>query len=145
MLRLLAGLTRSLPLVIALVVLAIVVYFIISWVKSPMKAKEILIKLFLILCSAISIFFVLASIYALVEDNTAVFELAASCAVVGVVGLMITLICRHFFIKHHPHYRFKRTADGKTQTGEQTIEDVPTRAGTFWTIYDLLGHFRPKK
>lgn len=85
MLRLLAGLTRSLPLVIALVVLAIVVYFIISWVKSPMKAKEILIKLFLILCSAISIFFVLASIYALVEDNTAVFELAASCAVVGVV------------------------------------------------------------
>lgn len=121
MLRLLAGLTRSLPLVIALVVLAIVVYFIISWVKSPMKAKEILIKLFLILCSAISIFFVLASIYALVEDNTAVFELAASCAVVGVVGLVITLICRHFFIKHHPHYRFKRTADGKTQTGEQTI------------------------
>ncbi len=145
MLRLLAGLTRSLPLVIALVALAIVVYFIISWVKSPMKAKEILIKLFLILCSAISIFFVLASIYALVEDNTAVFELAASCAVVGVVGLVITLICRHFFIKHHPHYRFKRTADGKTQTGEQTIEDVPTRAGTFWTIYDLLGHFRPKK
>ncbi len=145
MLRLLAGLTRSLPLVIALVVLAIVVYFTISWVKSPMKAKEILIKLFLILCSAISIFFVLASIYALVEDNTAVFELAASCAVVGVVGLVITLICRHFFIKHHPHYRFKRTADGKTQTGEQTIEDVPTRAGTFWTIYDLLGHFRPKK
>ncbi len=145
MLRLLAGLTRSLPLVIALVVLAIVVYFIISWVKSPMKAKEILIKLFLILCSAISIFFVLASIYALVENNTAVFELAASCAVVGVVGLVITLICRHFFIKHHPHYRFKRTADGKTQTGEQTIEDVPTRAGAFWTIYDLLGHFRPKK
>lgn len=145
MLRLLAGLTRSLPLVIALVALAIVVYFIISWVKSPMKAKEILIKLFLILCSAISIFFVLASIYALVEDNTAVFELAASCAVVGVVGLVITLICRHFFIKHHPHYRFKRTADGKTQTGEQMIEDVPTRAGTFWTIYDLLGHFRPKK
>ena len=113
MLRLLAGLTRSLPLVIALVVLAIVVYFIISWVKSPMKAKEILIKLFLILCSAISIFFVLASIYALVEDNTAVFELAASCAVVGVVGLVITLICRHFFIKHHPHYRFKRTADSR--------------------------------
>lgn len=146
MLRLLAGLTRSLPLMIALVVLAIVVYLIISWIKSPMKAKEILIKLFLVLCSAIAIFFVLASIYALVDDNVAVFELAASCAFVGVVGLVITLICRYLFIKHNPHYRYKRTADGKTQTGEQTIEDVPMRGrSAFWMIYDLLGHFRPKR
>lgn len=146
MLRLIAGLTRSLPLMIALVIIAIVAYVIISWVKSPMKAKEILIKLFTVLCSAITVFFVLASIYALVDSNTPVFELAISCAVVGVVGLAITLICRHFFLKHHPHYRFKRTADGKSQTGEQTLEDAPVkRRGAFWTIYDILGNFRPKE
>ncbi len=146
MLRLIAGLTRSLPLLLALVLIALIVYLVVSWVKSPMKAKEVLIKLFLILCSAITAFFALASLYALAESNTPVLELAVSCAVVGVVGLIITLICRYFFRKHHPHYRYKRTADGKTQTGEATIEDAPVhKGGAFWTIYDLLGHFRPKK
>lgn len=146
MLRLLAGLTRSLPLMIALVLIAVIVYFVISWVKSPMKAKEVLIKLFLVLCTAILAFFAIVSAYALAEGNMPVFELAISCMVVGIVGLVITFVCRYFFRKHHPHYRHKRTADGKTQTGEQTIEDVPVhKGGTFWTIYDLLGHFRPKK
>lgn len=144
MIRLIAGLTRSLPLMIALIVIAVIVYAVISWLKSPMKAKEITIKVFLILCSAISIFFVLAGIYALIDDNMPVFELALSCAVVGVIGLIVTLICRYFFRKHHPHYRLKRTA-GKDQTGEQTIEDAPVRkGGAFWILYDLLGHFRPK-
>ena len=146
MIRLIAGLTRSLPLMIALIVIALVAYLIISWVKSPMKAKEVLIKLFTVLCSVIAVFFVLASVYALVDDNTPVFELAISCAVVGLIGLIITLICRYFFLKHHPHYRFKRTADGKAQTGEQTLEDGPVRKrGAFWTIYDILGNFRPKE
>lgn len=146
MLRLIAGLTRSLPLVILLILIAVVVYFVVSWRHSPAKAKETLIKLFLVLCIAITAFFGLASIYALVDSNNAVFELAISCAVVGLIGLIITLICRYVFRKHHPKYRFKTTSNAETVGGAYTVEDAPMRKGTmFWKIYDLLGMFRPKK
>ena len=46
---LVARLLQSVPLVIALVVLAIVVYVFVAWVKSPLRAKEILIKLFTVI------------------------------------------------------------------------------------------------
>ena len=115
MLNLIVRLSRSLPLMIVLVVLAIILYFVISYFRSPMKAKEMLIKVFLVLCSIISIFFILASLYALVDGNEPVLELAASFAGVGIVGLIITLICRYVFLKHHPHYRAKLTGNAKIQ------------------------------
>lgn len=127
MLRLLAGLTRSIPLVILLVVLAVVIYFFIAWRRSPLRAKEILIKVFTVLCSAIAIFFALVSIYAVVDNNTPVLELAASCAVVGVVGLIITLICRHFFRKHHPHYSRETTTKARPITNKIDVLNVVTR------------------
>ena len=89
MLRLIAGLTRSLPLLIALVVLAVAIYAFVSWRRTPTRAKEVMIKVFLVLCSAIAIFFALASLYAVADGNTPVLELSISCAAVGVVGLLI--------------------------------------------------------
>ena len=115
MLNLIVRLSRSLPLVIALIILAIVLYFVISYLRSPMKAKEMLVKVFLVLCSAISVFFILASLYAVLDGNEPVLELAASFAGVGVVGLLITLICRAVFLKHHPHYRAKLTGKAKIE------------------------------
>lgn len=114
MLRLIAGLSRSLPLVIALVVLAVVIYLFMSWWKTPTRAKEIMIKVFLVLCSAIAIVFLLISGYAVLDHNTPVLELALSCALVGVVGLIITFICRYFFRKHHPHYKYEPNSKAKT-------------------------------
>lgn len=107
MIGLIARLSRSIPLVIALILLAIIIYFVVKWRRSPARAKEILIKVFTILCSAILIAFVLISIYALIDNNMAVFELAASFALVGLLGLIITLICRYVFLKHNPNYRKK--------------------------------------
>ncbi len=139
MINLIARLSRSVPLLIALVLLAIVIYFVVSWRSSPTRAKEVLIKVFLILCSALSIFFVLASFYALADGNQPVFELAASFAGVGVLGLAITLLCRWRFRKNHPHYRHEVTATAKA------VGDAPVRrSGAFWWIYDLVGKFRPK-
>lgn len=112
MLGLVARLSRSIPLVIALILLALIVYFVVKWKRSPAKAKEVLIKLFMVICSAISIFFVLVSLYALLDSNDPVFELALSFCLVGVIGLIITLICRYRFLKHNPHYAWKRS--GKT-------------------------------
>lgn len=52
---LVARLLQSVPLVIALVVLAIVVYVFVAWVKSPLRAKEILIKLFTVITIVLSV------------------------------------------------------------------------------------------
>lgn len=135
-----ARLSRSIPLLIALALLAVVVYFVVSWRSSPTRAKEVLIRLFTVLCSALSIIFVLASLYAIADANQAVFELAASFAVVSLLGLAITLICRWRFKKNHPHYRFAPNAKATP------VEGAPVkRSDAFWWIYDLIGKLRPKK
>lgn len=122
MIRLIAGLSRSLPLVIALIILAIVIYLFVSWWKTPTRAKEIMIKIFLVICSAIAVIFLLISGYAALDHNMPVLELALSCAAVGVVGLLITLICRYVFRKNHPHYKYEPNAKAKTnpRKGSQT-------------------------
>ncbi len=140
MINLVARLSRSIPLLIALVLLAVIVYFVVSWRSSPTRAKEVLIRLFTVLCSALSIFFVLASIYALVDNNQPVLELAASFAAVGVLGLVITLICRWRFKKNHPHYRASANAKA-SPVGEAPVK----RSDAFWWLYDIVGKFRPKQ
>lgn len=131
MLRLVAGLTRSLPLLVALVVLAIVIYAFVSWRRTPTRAKEVMIKVFLVLCSAIAAFFALASLYAVVDGNTPVLELAASCAAVGVVGLLVTLVCRHFFKKHHPHYVYEPTEKARPITNKPDALSIITKVLNF--------------
>lgn len=140
MIGLLVRLARSLPLVVALVVLAIVIYLVVTRVRSKARAKEVLIQVFTVLCSALAIFFGLVSIYAIIDGNQPVLELAASFAVVGVLGLLITLVCRYFFKKHNPHYSRK----AQRATVDEPTTSV-TRSTIFWKIYDLLGNFRPKR
>ena len=102
-----ARLMQSLPLIIALIVLAVVVYFVVSWLRSPERAKEVLIKLFTVLTGVLSIFFALASLYALLEGNGNVLELTGSFLAVALVALGITRVCRWRFVKNHPHYKDK--------------------------------------
>lgn len=101
-------LLQSLPLIIFLAVLAGVIYVVVAWWKSPARAKEILIEVFTVLNIALSIFFALASAYALLENNNPVLELTVSFLIVALVALAITRICRWRFIKHNPHYAKKR-------------------------------------
>ena len=72
---LLARLSRIVPLIIVLALVAGVVYVVAMFLYSPTKAKEILIKLFTFLMSVLSAFFALASLYALLEGNIDVLEL----------------------------------------------------------------------
>lgn len=140
MINLVARLSRSVPLLVALVLLAFIIYFVVSWRSSPTRAKEVLIRVFTVLCSALAIFFILASIYAAIDGNQPVLELVASFAGVSVLGLVITLICRWRFKKNHPHYRFAPTAKA-TPGGGSPVK----RSDAFWWIYDVVGRFRPKK
>ena len=97
---LVARLLQSVPLVIALVVLAIVVYVFVAWVKSPLRAKEILIKLFTVITIVLSVAFGF-------EHNVKVLEITGTFLVVSLVALGITRICRWRFVKRHPQYKNK--------------------------------------
>lgn len=100
-------LTRALPLLAILAVVAVVVYLVVSWRRSPARAKEILIKAFTAINGVLSAFFALASIYALVDRNLDVFDLFFTFFLTAAIALGITLICRAVFLKHNPAYRFK--------------------------------------
>ena len=100
---------RILPMVAVLAVAAAVVYAVALVLTSPPRAKEIVIKCFLVLCGILCVAFGLASAYALFEGNSDVFELMISFFATAVVGLLVTLLCRAIFLKHNPAYRVKAT------------------------------------
>ena len=102
-----ARLSRIIPLLLVLAVVAGIVYLVATFKYSPSRAKEILIKMFTWLTGALSAFFLLATLYALFERNDAVFDLAASFLATTLIGLAITRICNAVFLKHHPDYRHK--------------------------------------
>ena len=104
---LLVRMLQSAPLVVALIILAIAIYFVVSWTHSPTKAKEVLIRFFTVITFVISVLFLLASAYAFLEQNTAVLELTVPFMVVGIIAFIITRICRWRFVKNHPHYKDK--------------------------------------
>lgn len=102
-----ARILQSVPLVIALVVLAVVVYLFVAWLKSPLRAKEILIKMFTVITIVLSVIFGLASLYAFAESNVKVLEITGSFLVVALLALGITRLCRWRFVRNHPQYKNK--------------------------------------
>lgn len=103
-----ARLSRIVPLLIILAVVAGIVYLVVAWRHSPNRAKEVLIKVFTVLTSVLSGFFALVTLYALFEHNNVVFDLALSFLITTLIGLVVTRICRAVFVKHHPGWGKKR-------------------------------------
>lgn len=101
---LVARLSRIVPLLLVMALVAAVIYIVVSYRRSPTRAKEILVKIFTWFCSIVAVFFGLVSLYALFESNTGVLDLAVSFAVVGLIGLGIARWCNHVLVKHNPHY-----------------------------------------
>lgn len=104
----LVRLVRALPLLIFFAILAVVVYAAVASFRSPERAKEVLIKLFTVISVAFSVFFGLASAYALFENNTYVLELTCAFAFISLLTYGITFFCRLRFMKNHPDYKFKK-------------------------------------
>lgn len=101
---LLARLSRIAPLLILLLVIAGVVYIVMSFRYSSDRAKATLIKIFTWLTAILSIGFAIVTIYALFEQNTMVLEMFASFMATTLIGLIITRICNAVFKRNHPHY-----------------------------------------
>ncbi|MBQ3106752.1 MAG: guanylate cyclase [Eggerthellaceae bacterium] len=97
-------LVRSIPLLIILAVLAVVIYFVVSYKRSPAHAKELLIKLFTWITSIISGFFLLVTLYALFEGNDGVLDLGVVFLITGLIGLGVVQICRWRFRKNNPRF-----------------------------------------
>lgn len=104
-----ARLYRALPLVVILAVIAVAIYVIVSWRYTPAKAKEVLIKCFIVLNAALSILFVLATLYAWLEGNAFVADFFITLLVTTLICIGITFVCRWRFLKHNPNYRWKLT------------------------------------
>ena len=99
---------QSLPLVIGLGVLAVIVYVVVAYTQSPLRAKEVLIRVFLVLTSVLSAFFLLATAYAALEGHVTAAEMFGVFLAVAAIALCITLVCRAKFRKNHPSYQEKR-------------------------------------
>ena len=106
----LARLSRIVPMIILLGVVALIIYLVVTYRHSPARAKEVLIRVFTWLTGIISGFFALASVYAYFDDAPAVLDRTVSFMAVGLVGLAITRLCNWRFLKNNPHYRQKRLA-----------------------------------
>lgn len=102
-----ARLSRIVPLLLVLAVVAAIIYLVATYLYSPNRAKEILIKAFTWLTGLLSGFFALACAYALLERNEPVLDLAVSFLITALIGLGITRICRAVFVRHHPHWKDK--------------------------------------
>ena len=87
-----ARLSRIVPLLIVLAVVAGIVYLVAAWRHSPNRGKEILIRLFTWLTGALSVVFLLISLYALLDGNALILDLGASFLVAALIGLGITRI-----------------------------------------------------
>ena len=96
-----ARLSRVVPMLLVLAVAAAVVYVFVAYTRSPLRAKEVVIKMFLAITGALSVFFALFALYSLFESNEGVFELAVSFLITALVGLGITLGSRALALRRH--------------------------------------------
>ena len=102
-----ARLTRLLPIIFGIAIGAFVLYAVVSVRYTPVKAKELLIKIFTVFFGATTLFFILATVYAALDGGAEAVELMATFLLPFAVGLAITLICRAVFLHNHPAYKFK--------------------------------------
>ena len=97
-------LIRALPLVVALAVLAVRVYALVSAFRSPDRAKEVLIRLFAVLTGVLTALFCLASAYAVFEGNQPVLDLFGAFAAVSALALGVVSLCAWRFARTHPDF-----------------------------------------
>lgn len=121
-----ARLSRIIPLIIILAIVAAIVYLVATWRYSPNKAKEILIRVFTWFTGILSAALALICVYVLLDGNWAVFELTAGFLATALIALGITGICRAVFVHHHPNYKKKAQ---KAERSKGRTENAVGRGG----------------
>ena len=113
-----ARLYRIVPLLAILAIIGAIVYAFMSWRYTPARAKEALIKVFIVLNTALSVVFFLGVLYAWIEENAFVADFFFTCLATTLILLGITFICRRKFLKNNPNYRWRLTETAKKKRRE---------------------------
>ena len=98
---------RLVPMLAVLLITSIIIYAVVSMRSTGPNAKAAVLKFFTWSFVITTVVFALATLYALIEDNTQVLELMGSFAVACLIFLVITRICYRVFISHYPNYADK--------------------------------------
>ena len=120
------------PMILILLIVGLVIYLIAQAKYSPNRAKVIVIKVSLVVNLIIMGFFLFWALYSLIDKNMLTLEFALSLAAIPAIALVITLICRTVFYKHHP--KFKHEAK-KTSRNESFAEFWKKRIIKFLTEF----------
>ena len=114
-----ARLTRLLPIIIGIVLAALALYVFVSIRYTPVKAKEVLIKVFTVFFGVTTIFFILATIYAALDSTRPeAVELMLTFLLPFAFGLALTLVFRAIFLHNHPAYKLRPV---RTQTIKEPL------------------------
>lgn len=113
----LARVSRVIPVLLIMGLIAVGLYYGIAYRRSTTQAKIILIKLSTIVNGILSGIFALISLYALGEHNIPVFELFFSCFLIFFIALAITRICNAVFLHNHPIFKKKKSDKSKRVDG----------------------------
>ena len=124
-----ARLSRIVPLLIVLAVIAGIVYLVAAWRYSPNRGKEILIKLFTWLTGILLVAFLLISLYALLDGNALILDLGLSFLVAALIGLGVTRICRAVFVRNHPGWKQKLPEKKASPSGDAESASVAEKQG----------------
>lgn len=104
MLRLFVMMFRLMPVLVVLGVITFLIFSTYKHVKGDTIAKEIAIKATFWLSTIIVIISLLITLYAIADNSWIVTDLSLALAILFVVPLIISLICRHNFLNKRPHY-----------------------------------------
>ena len=100
-------LTRIIPFVIFLAILAVVIYLIARFRFPSARAKQIVIDFFTVICVVLCIGLDVITLLTVLDKNTFAVEIFGSFLAAAVLGLIVVRICNWSFLKKYPQYKHR--------------------------------------
>ncbi len=100
-------LTRIVPFVIFLAVLALVIYFIARFRFPSARAKQIVIEFFTAICVILCVALGVITLLTVLDNNVFAVEIFGSFLAAAVLGLVVVRICNWRFLKKYPQYKHR--------------------------------------
>ena len=132
-------LTRIIPFVIVLAVVAALIYLIARFRLPSAHAKNVVIQFFTAITAVLSVAMLLIALYGAFDGNEFAVELFGSFFVAALLGLIITRICNWRFVKKYPQYAMK----AQNATTRTMWDDLKMLVKNLKTAWDTLRNLKP--
>ena len=100
-------LTRIVPFVIFLAVLAVVIYLVARFRFPSARAKQIVIDFFSVICIVLCIVLGFITLLTVLDKNEFAVEIFGSFWAAAVLGLVVVRLCNWRFLKKYPQYKHR--------------------------------------